>query len=94
MKLDHFYINGEFVKPSTTEFMDVINPYTEESIASVALGAAEDVDKAVAAARDAFAVTSAFSKEDKMEDTGGRRPDCCRAEPPQNRLEGAGKLSF
>ena len=67
MKLDHFYINGEFVKPSTTEFMDVINPYTEESIASVALGAAEDVDKAVAAARDAFAVTSAFSKEDKME---------------------------
>ena len=67
MKLDHFYINGEFVKPSTDEFMDVINPHTEESFAKVALGGPEDVDRAVKAARAAFAVTSALGKKEKAE---------------------------
>ena len=67
MKLDKFYINGEFVSPSTTNFMDVINPFTEEAVASVALGNAEDIDRAVKAARQAFAITSALSKKDRMD---------------------------
>ena len=67
MQLDKFYINGEFVKPSTDEFMDVVNPHTEESFARVALGGPEDVDKAVAAARAGFAATSALSKKARLE---------------------------
>ena len=66
MQLDKFYINGEFVKPSTDEFMDVVDPHTEESFARVALGGPEDVDRAVAAARGAFATTSSLPKKEKL----------------------------
>ena len=47
---EKFYINGEWVEPSTSDRLDVINPATEESIGQVPLGGQEDVDKAVAAA--------------------------------------------
>ena len=43
-----FYINGEWVEPTTSETIDVINPATEQSIGQVAMGGAADVDKAVA----------------------------------------------
>ena len=49
-----FYINGEWVEPSTSETLEVINPATEEAIATIAMGGKEDVDKAVAAAKAAF----------------------------------------
>jgi aldehyde dehydrogenase (NAD+) len=34
--------------------LDVISPYTEQSIAQVPAGSVEDIDRAVAAARKAF----------------------------------------
>ena len=43
-----FYINGAWVEPSTTDILDVINPSTEQSIASIAMGGTTDVDGAVA----------------------------------------------
>ncbi|GIS19914.1 MAG: hypothetical protein CM15mP120_18300 [Pseudomonadota bacterium] len=46
-----FYINGEWVAPSTSDTIDVINPATEQPIGQVAMGGAADVDKAVAAAK-------------------------------------------
>ena len=49
-----FYINGEWVEPSTNKTLDVINPATEKVIGPVAMGNREDVDKAVAAALTAF----------------------------------------
>ncbi len=49
-----FYINGEWVEPSTSETLEVINPATEEPIDTIAMGGAADVDKAVAAAKAAF----------------------------------------
>ena len=49
----NFYINGEWVAPSTSDTIDVINPATEQSIGQVAMGGAADVDKAVAAAKAA-----------------------------------------
>ena len=49
-----FYINGEWVEPTTSETIDVINPATEQPIGQVAMGGAADVDKAVAAAKAAF----------------------------------------
>jgi len=49
-----FYINGEWVTPLTSETCEVINPATEEPIASIALGGKQDVDAAVSAAKTAF----------------------------------------
>ena len=45
-----FYIDGQWVEPSGSERLDVINPATEESIGEIALGKADDVDAAVDAA--------------------------------------------
>ena len=52
-KLD-FYINGAWVKPSTSKTLDVINPATEESVAKISLGSEIDVNLAVSAAKSAF----------------------------------------
>jgi aldehyde dehydrogenase (NAD+) len=49
-----FYIDGQWVKPSGTETVDVINPATEQSVAEISLGDSADVDRAVSAARKAF----------------------------------------
>ena len=49
-----FYINGEWTPPAQNADAAVINPSTEEECAVISLAAAADVDKAMAAARDAF----------------------------------------
>jgi len=49
-----FYIDGKWVRPTEAHDFEVINPASEEPIATISLGAAADVDKAVAAARSAF----------------------------------------
>lgn len=49
-----FYINGEWTSPAVPGSLPVVNPATEEVVAEVARGSAEDVDRAVAAARAAF----------------------------------------
>lgn len=54
MKKFDFYIDGQWVKPSGTETVDVINPATEQSVAEISLGDSADVDRAVSAARKAF----------------------------------------
>ena len=64
---DKFYINGEWVASSTGDTCDVINPATEESIATIAMGGKEDVDKAVAAAREAFKSFSKTTVEERSE---------------------------
>jgi malonate-semialdehyde dehydrogenase (acetylating) / methylmalonate-semialdehyde dehydrogenase len=48
------YINGEWVKPSVTEYFDVINPATGQIIAKTPLGTKVDVDSAAKAASDAY----------------------------------------
>ena len=62
----NFYINGEWVAPSTSDTIDVINPATEQSIGQVAMGGAADVDKAVAAAKAAFATFSQTTREERI----------------------------
>jgi acyl-CoA reductase-like NAD-dependent aldehyde dehydrogenase len=47
-------IGGEFVESATQEWLDVENPAKKEPIARVPRGRAEDVDRAVRAARAAF----------------------------------------
>jgi len=61
-----FYINGEWVDPVDPKHLDVINPATEETIGKIALGNSKDVDKAVAAAKEAFESFSQTSKEERL----------------------------
>ncbi|MEO0372066.1 MAG: aldehyde dehydrogenase family protein, partial [Pseudomonadota bacterium] len=63
-----FYINGAWVAPeagSTT--FDVIHPGNEEAVATIAMGTSADVDKAVAAAKDAFKTFGQSSVEDRVD---------------------------
>ena len=48
------FIDGDFVRPEKGRYFDTINPATEERLSRVALATAEDVDKAVKAARNAY----------------------------------------
>jgi len=49
-----FYIDGAWVPPSGDARLAVVDPCTEEAFAEIALGNADDVERAVAAARRAF----------------------------------------
>ncbi len=60
---DGHFIGGEWVAASGRERIEVQNPATEEVLASVPAGTPEDVDRAVAAARAAFAEWSQTSPE-------------------------------
>jgi acyl-CoA reductase-like NAD-dependent aldehyde dehydrogenase len=51
---DHFYIDGGWQQPSDTEDVTVRSASTEEVIGRVPRGTADDVDRAVRAARAAF----------------------------------------
>jgi aldehyde dehydrogenase (NAD+) len=51
---DMFYIDGQWVEPAGSDFIEVENPATEEIIGKVPAGTPADVDRAVAAARAAF----------------------------------------
>ena len=53
-QFDKLYINGEWVKPKSTETFQVVNPATESPCARVPSGNREDVNAAVAAAQQAF----------------------------------------
>src|SRR5256714_5904245 len=48
------FIDGKFVPPAKGEYFDTINPATEKKLGEVALATAEDVDRAVRAARRAY----------------------------------------
>ncbi|MDX6200820.1 MAG: aldehyde dehydrogenase, partial [Frankiales bacterium] len=48
------YIGGEFVDPLGGDAFKTVNPATEEVLAEVAAASAEDVDRAVVAARKAY----------------------------------------
>ena len=51
---DKLFIGGDWVDPAGSGTIDVISPSTEQSIARVPDGTTADIDRAVAAARDAF----------------------------------------
>ena len=61
-----FYIDGRWVDPVSTETIDVINPATEEVIATIANGGSDDVARAVAAAKAAFPSFAATSREERV----------------------------
>src|SRR5438309_9900564 len=50
----YFYIDGKWVSPAKAHDFIVVNPATEQPIATISLGSAADVERAVAAAKRAF----------------------------------------
>ena len=62
-----FYIDGQWVDPVEPRSLDVDNPTTEQVSGKIALGAEADVDKAVKAARKAFATWSLSSREERLD---------------------------
>lgn len=61
-----FYINGEWVEPVTQNDLYVLNPATEKPIAVISLGTADDIDRAVAAAKKAFASYCRTSVDERL----------------------------
>ncbi|MDO8409853.1 MAG: aldehyde dehydrogenase family protein, partial [Phenylobacterium sp.] len=62
-----FYIDGQWVEPVALKTLDVINPANEEVAGKIALGGEADVDKAVKAARKAFATWSQTTREERLD---------------------------
>jgi aldehyde dehydrogenase (NAD+) len=61
-----FYIDGKWVDPTELKTLTVENPATEQVSGKIAIGSAADVDRAVKAARKAFATWSQTSREERL----------------------------
>lgn len=66
LTLNKFYIDGAWVDPASDATMPIMNPATASQIGTVSMGNAQDVDRAVAAAKRAFATFSLSSKEERL----------------------------
>jgi acyl-CoA reductase-like NAD-dependent aldehyde dehydrogenase len=62
---DKIFIGGEWVEPRGSERLEVINSTTEEVMGTTPGCTAEDVDRAVVAAREAFETWSRTSREER-----------------------------
>ncbi|QCI66326.1 aldehyde dehydrogenase family protein [Phreatobacter stygius] len=62
-----FYIDGAWVAPISNVTLDVFDPATEEAFTKITLGTVEDADKAIAAAKKAFASFSRTSRKERIE---------------------------
>ena len=63
----NFYIDGQWVQPSTPNDFEVIDPSTEEVCAIISLGSKSDTNLAVEAAKKSFSAWWNTSKEKKLE---------------------------
>ena len=61
-----FYIDGKWIAPTTARDFAVTNPATEAPVATISLGSAADVDKAVSAAKCAFPTFSETSVASRL----------------------------
>jgi aldehyde dehydrogenase (NAD+) len=65
-RFDKLFINGAWVPATSKTWIEVVNPATEEPIASVLSASETDVNKAVAAARAAFDSFGRTSVEERV----------------------------
>ena len=63
---DKCYIDGQWVEPLSATSFELVDPSTEQVFATVALAGAQDVDRAVQAARRAFWDFSHTTKEERI----------------------------
>jgi len=61
-----FYIDGKWVDPAVAHDFPVFNPGTEEQVATISLGTAGEVDRAVSAAKRAFETYSETTVEQRV----------------------------
>ena len=61
-----FYIDGKWVDPVVPNDLQVLDPATEQPVAVISMGTPADVDRAVAAAKKAFATYSRTSVEERL----------------------------
>ena len=61
-----FYIDGEWVNPSSDGVIAFTDPASEMQIGTIAAGSATDIDRAVVAARRAFGRFSGTTKEERQ----------------------------
>lgn len=64
--IDKMYVNGAFITPNGTELFDLINPSNNQLIGQVVLGDEQDVNLAVAAAKEAYKTFSQTTKEQRI----------------------------
>lgn len=62
-----FYIDGQWVDPVQPNIQAVENPATEETLGHISFGSAADVDRAVAAARRAFASWQFSTRAERLD---------------------------
>src|SRR6185312_16380905 len=67
MVRDRIYIGGEWVMSNGSGTIEVINATTEQIMGSIPEGTSQDVDRAVAAAREAFESWSVTSVDERAE---------------------------
>lgn len=67
MDTTKFYINGKWVTPEGTQQIEVINPSDEQGFVKITLGSQADTDLAVSAAKSAFPVWSASTREQRID---------------------------
>ncbi|MBF5008232.1 aldehyde dehydrogenase family protein [Burkholderia pseudomultivorans] len=65
-RIEHIYIDGAFVTPHGRAWFDLHNPSTEQVIGQVRLGDEQDVERAIAAAKAAFAGWSRTTREERI----------------------------
>ncbi|KHK49149.1 aldehyde dehydrogenase [Ralstonia sp. A12] len=65
-RIEHIYINGQFVLPHGQEWFDLHNPSTEEVIGQVRLGDAQDAQRAIAAAKTALPAWARTTREERI----------------------------
>jgi aldehyde dehydrogenase (NAD+) len=63
---EQFYIDGRWVDPAVPKTLDVVDPSTEQPFTRISVGSAADVNRAVGAARAAFAGFSRTTREDRV----------------------------
>ncbi len=64
---NQFFIDGKWISPDRPRVFDVINPSSEKVAGKIQLGNSADVDRAVWAARFAFATWSSSSRSERLE---------------------------
>ena len=64
---DKFYIDGQWVEPMGKATFPLINPADEQAYGELAMGNADDVERAVNAARRAFADYSRWTPEQRID---------------------------
>jgi len=67
LKMQQFYIEGNWVAPQSSQRFGVINPATEATVGTIALGSKEDAESAIMAARRAFGSYSDFTREQRID---------------------------